>query len=282
MLDTSLTSDDAQRILRWLGLAGVTRDRLFLDALLSAYAQHVPWESASRIVRRADRASADDCAVRPRAFWEQAMKGGLGGTCFESNAALAALLSACGFECVLTINDRPPLAACHTALIVSLDGQRLVVDAGFPLYAAVPLPTGSRPVAVHSRWGTFTAAPTGPGRFAISQLSHPRPLAFELVDRPVTPFAYEAATRADYGPTGLFLDRVILKKIVHGDMWRFATGSRPRVLERFHQGKRYVAPLPDDTDVAAAVLATHFAMDHGVVRRALELVTRSDAASPAR
>jgi hypothetical protein len=272
MPDTPLTSEETQRILRWLGAGSAAASRAFLDAVLAAYGQHVPWESASRVVRRASGRPDHACVATPRLFWEQAMMRGLGGTCFESNAALAALLEACGIACVRTINDRPPIVACHTALIVTIEGERLVVDAGFPLYAAVPLPVGDECRTVETPWGTFTAAAAGPGRFSIGQQPHPRPLAFELVDRAVPVDAYDAATCADYGAGGLFLDRVIVKKIVNGDMWRFASGDTPWVLEWFRDGTRRTEPLPDDIATAGRVVAEHFAMDVLVVQRALELV----------
>jgi arylamine N-acetyltransferase len=201
------------------------------------------------------------------------MAAGHGGTCFESNAALAALLDAVGIPSVFTVNDRPPMVACHTALLVEADDERFVVDAGFPLYAAVPLPTAHETREVRTRWGTFSASPSAPGRFRIGQHPHPRPLAFELVDRPVSRDRYHAAMCADYGPDGLFLDRVIIKRIVAGDVWRFASGERPWLLERFRDGLRETQPLPDDIEACAALLGAHFGLDAPTVEQALALVT---------
>jgi hypothetical protein len=274
MTDAPLTLDEATRILTWLGVPAATGDGAWLDALLRAYGQRVPWESASRVVRRARHVASAACVQSPRAFWDAAMARGHGGTCFESNAALAALLDAVGIPSVLTINDRPPVPACHTALIVEADGERFVVDAGFPLYAAVPLPTGNETREARTAWGTFSASPSAPGRYRIGQHPHPRPLAFELVDRPVSRDRYHAATCADYGPDGLFLDRVIIKRIVAGDMWRFASGERPWVLERFCDGLRETQPLPPHIEACAAALGAHFGLDTPTVERALALVTR--------
>ncbi len=267
-----LTAAQRDAVLAWLGVPSPDRSRAWLDALLAAYARRVPWESASRIVRRARHADPDACVSLPPVFWEAAMRQGLGGTCFESNAALAALLGAAGIPAALTINDMPPTVACHTALLVEADGERLVVDAGFPLYAAVPLPRRDETREVHSPWGTFSATAAGAGRYRIGQRPHPRPVAFELVDRPVAPDDYLTATRADYCPDGLFLDRVVIKKVVEGTMWRFASGEGPRVLERFEDGQRVLRPLPSDLAVAAAALGAHFGIDVHTVRHALRLV----------
>lgn len=269
-----LSAEQASRILAWLDVPPVAATREWLDALLGAYVQRVPWESASRIARRASSSGAPAaCVAWPPMFWDAAMTQGCGGTCFESNAALAALLAAVGLPSTLTINDMPPTMTCHTALVVGAGGRRLVVDVGFPLYAAVPLPLAEETSEVHTRWGSFSASPSpaGPGRFQIGQHPHPRPLAFELIDRAVSPSAYAAATCDDYGPCGLFLDAVVLKKVVAGDPWRFSSKDRPWVLERFRDGVRETRPLPEDAG-AAALLARHFGIDEAIVGRALAVV----------
>lgn len=274
MTPSALSRAEAERVLQWLGVPPAQLTRGWLDDLLRAYAAHVPWESASRIVRRASGGDAAACVASPAAFWRDAMALGTGGTCFESNAALAALLEALDVPVQRTINDRPPTPSSHTALLVDVAGERLIVDAGFPLYATVPLPRAGETSTVVTPWGTFAATPVPDteDRYRITQQPHPRPLAFDLVARAVTPAAYAAATRADYGRRGLFLDQVIVKKLVDGEMWRFASSERPWRLERFVDGTRDVRALPADAAAAADVIGTHFAIDPSVVRRALELI----------
>lgn len=276
MTDPSFSNAQAASILDWLDVPPPSASRRWLDALLAAWGQRVPWESASRIVRRARHRRRRACVNGPAAFWQAAMTHGLGGTCFETNAALAALLEAAGIPSVFTLNDRPPHVACHTALIVEAEGERLVVDAGFPLYAAVPLPVAGEIREARTPWGTFSAARVRgtTDRYEIGQHPHPRPLAFELVDRVVARHRYDAATCADYGRGGLFLDRVIIKKIVGGRIWRFASGDVPCALECFRDGIRETQPLPDDADALAVVLASHFALDAATVRLALRLARR--------
>lgn len=274
MTSASLSLIEAERVLEWLGLRRAPLTRAWLDDLLRAYAAHVPWESASRIVRRHSFGDAAACVACPADFWRDVMALGTGGTCFESNAALAALLEALSIPVHRTINDRPPTAGSHTALLVDVDGECLLVDAGFPIYATVPLPRSDETRTSQTPWGAFSAraVPGTVDRFRITQHPHPRPLAFELVARPVTPAAYRAATCADYGRRGLFLDRVIIKKLVAGEMWRFASSDRPWGLERFVKGVRDGRPLPHDIAAAADVIGAHFAIEPIVVRRALELV----------
>ncbi|HTV01693.1 MAG TPA: arylamine N-acetyltransferase [Luteitalea sp.] len=274
---SSLTSAEARDIVAWLGVPSPEPSQVWLDALLAAYGQRVPWESASRIVRRARAQNAADCVQQPSAFWFDARHRGCGGTCFESNAALAALLAAVGIPSTFTLNDRPPHAASHTALLVECESVRYVVDAGFPLLAAVPLPDDGGDRRVTTPWGQLTASRLSSERIAIHQHPHPHPLAFELVDRPVSPRTYQAATRADYGPSGLFLDRVIIKKIIDGDQWRFASSEPPWVLECFRDGERTAHSLPTDLEALAAALSTHFAIEARTVHEALIIVDKRRA-----
>jgi hypothetical protein len=274
---TGLTDAEARAIVAWLGVPSPEPSKVWLDALLAAYTQRVPWESASRIARRAVTREHEACVQEPRAFWHAAMTQGLGGTCFESNRACAALIAALGWHVALTINDMPPIRGCHTALLVTLDGHApLLVDVGYPLYASVPLYT-DRAGSAESAWGTCTAIPIDTARFRIEQHPRPRPVLFELIAAPVAPAVYAAATTRDYAPGGLFLDRVIIKKIVDGDAWRFASHEPPRVLERFRGGIRTTHPLPSDDDRLADVLAAHFSMDAGIIRRALAAIAKIGA-----
>ena len=184
---------------------------------------------------------------------------------------------ASAFEYSLTVNDRPPFPASHTALVVSTGAQRLLVDAGFPIYGALAVPAGDAPESCQTAWGSFGATRIGAHRYQITQFPHPRPLAFELIDIAVDPAAYAAATCADYGPGGLFLDQVVIKKIVDGAVWRFSSREAPWVLERFHRGVREVQGLPAGHDAAVATLTKHFAVDPETLSEALAaVVARAD------
>ncbi|HRF95512.1 MAG TPA: hypothetical protein PLZ51_09970, partial [Aggregatilineales bacterium] len=58
-----------------------------IDALLGAYTRTVPWESISRIARKATSARLEDAPLMPSNFWASAISYGTGGTCYESNYA---------------------------------------------------------------------------------------------------------------------------------------------------------------------------------------------------
>lgn len=70
------------------------------------------------------------------------------------------------------------------------------------------------------------------------------------------------------GENGLFLDFVIVNKIINNEPWRFNMAERPWQLNRFEWGQRIDTPL--NGDVATAV-AEHFGLDTAVVQQAFNL-----------
>lgn len=266
--DLLLSDTAAADALAYLGVAPAAPDLALLDALVAAYARRVPWESASRIARRARTPLTADCPRWPAEFWATARALGTGGTCFESNGAFFALLRAIGFQGYLTVNDMGETVSCHTAIVLTLDGAPWLVDVGLPLYQPVPL----APHAVSERPGplmSYRTRPDGPGRYQVERWPHPKANAFTLLDAPVADDAYRAATAADYDPGGFFLDQVIVTRLVDGRISRFGSRDTPAHIQTFEAGQRLDTPL--DGDVAAAV-AAHFEMDEDTVRVALEAV----------
>lgn len=239
-----------------------------LEALLDSYIRRVPWESAFRIVRRSQVTETADCPRWPEIFWSEAQRYGSGGTCFESNYAFFSLLQALGYVGYLTVNNMNETIGCHTAAVVRLDGQKWLVDAGYPVFRPILLDaeatSESRGLLLN-----YTVTPQGEGLFEVVRHPHPAPYVFTLVDKPVNETDYRAATTNDYDVNGLFLDTVIINKVVDDVVWRFNGGDPPYHLESFVDGKRINHPITGD--VAAAV-AGQFGMDEGHVRKALELV----------
>lgn len=259
-LDATLT----EAALAHLGLPAAPPSLDFLDALVTAYTRAVPWESAARIAKRARTAEIAECPRWPEEFWEEAFRHGTGGTCFESNYAFFSLLRALGYDGYLTVNDMDTTVACHTAIIIPLDGQCWLVDVGMPLY--LPLPFG--PEAPQSRrtpFHTYTVRPDGPGVYQVERDPHPSPNCFTLLDCPVPDAAYRAALAADYEPTGFFNDRVILVKVIGDEIWRF-NGVNPPLMESFVYGGRADQPLGSDY---AATVAMRFGIETEIVRTAL-------------
>lgn len=260
----SLTPDSVPQILVHLGITPpVTHTLTCLDQLIAAYCRTVPWESAFRIARRAAVTETEQCPRWPEQFWQENLVYGAGGTCFESNYAFFALLQALGFEGYLTVNNMGETVGCHTAIVILLDGQKWLVDAGFPVYAALPI----SPRGVMHRATPFlryTVRPDGRDRYQIEQWPHPRHNAFTLIDEPVSEAHYRTCTIADYGENGLFLDAVIINKVINHQPWRFNMRETPWQLHCFGWGTDTVYDLNGD---AATAVARHFGMDEQVMAR---------------
>lgn len=260
----ALSDDLAARVLAYLGVEAAAPNVELLDELLTAYTRKVPWESAFRIARRARTTSLEACPRWPPVFWRDAMERGGGGTCFESNYAFFSLLRRLGFDGYLTINNMGDSIGCHTAIVLHVDGEKWLADVGMPVYAALPIrerePT-RRPSFAH----TYQVVPNGRQCFRILRDKHPKEECFLLVDEAVSDAAYRQATTEDYKESGYFLDRLIITKVVENVPWRFNGGEEPCRLESFEEGKRTDHPLEDQV---VERLASHFAMDASVLRRA--------------
>lgn len=258
-------------VMQYLGVAPAAPDRALLDTLISAYVRAVPWESVSRIAARF--AGVGTYPRWPETFWEQAITQGTGGTCFESNYAFFTLLRHLGYEGYLTINNMGTMTGCHTAIVIQLDGERWLVDAGLPVY--VPLRLDTAPTQRDGVLQRYTVRPLEDDCYDIEREPHPSLNAFTLIDRPVDEAAYRAAAAADYESGGLFLDRAIINKVIDGDLWRFASSDTPYRIETFDtqtggtRGDHYIS------GDAAGRLAQHFGMDEGLIRAALAVVERA-------
>jgi arylamine N-acetyltransferase len=235
--------------------------------LLHAYVHSVPWGSATRIAR----AATLPLSKRPRdsaAFWQEALTLGAGGTCFESNGAFFALLQYLGYDGYLTINNMGDTVGCHSAIVLHLNGTRWLVDVGLPIDVPISLQPDQITVVSGTIHDYACVPTTNPARFEIMRSHHPRPNAFTLVDEPVAADTYWEHVVADHGPGGLFLDQVILSKIIDGTQWRYNGRADGHTFEVFH-GRGDKATHPITGDVAAA-LSERFGIDRDLVQTALD------------
>lgn len=261
-----------KNVLAFLGVDVAKPDLPLLERLVNAYVQRVPWESAARIARRAVTARTEDCGRWPEIFWQEAQESGTGGTCFESNYAFFWLLQALGYESYLTINDMGETRGCHTAIVVYLGDGRWLVDVGIPLFTPLKIDQERLTERV-TPWQHYTLRPIAERRYHVERSPHPKPIVFTLIDEPVDDATYRAALTADYGPGGLFLDRVIVNKIVDGVQWRFASSDLPYRLESFPDNTSTAHPIGGNTpESIAAAVSAKFGIAASVVRAALEAV----------
>jgi hypothetical protein len=261
-------------ILAYLGVESAPPSLEFLDVLIDAYTWVVPWESASRIANRAIIERTADCPRFADRFWQDAIRAGSGGTCFESNYAFFQLLRSLGFEGYLTINDMNDNRGCHTACVIMLDEQPYLVDVGIPLYVAIPLDS-ARTTQRDSHFHTYTCTPQSGSVFEITRDRHPTAYIYTMMNIPVKDADYRRATTDDYGEDGLFLDRVVINKVIDGVQWRFSSDGPPYHLESFKDGDKTYYLLGSDLPNVAEKVAHQFELDEDTVFAALTAVTQT-------
>jgi hypothetical protein len=143
-----------------------------------------------------------------------------------------------------------------------------LADVGIPVY--VPLrvdPAGSHqhPSTYHD----YTVTPLDEHRYQIERTHHIKPSIFTVVDRPGPDAAYRQATINDYGPEGLFLNRLILTKVIGAYAWLYNPEQSAGHLFYFRREQRGEIALAAQR---VRNLAAHFQMDERILQQALELL----------
>jgi len=271
-------------ILAYLGCSPGTPGIRSLNRLVQAFIRKVPWESAFRIAKRA---VTPDLAQRPRwpdEFWRDAIQSGGGGTCFENNYAFFCLLRSLGYTGYLTVNDMGEQRGCHAAIVILLDGRKYLVDVGIPLLTALPVDPGR--ATRRSTWlHGYTVQPDGArqdgaDRYQVLRSRHPKPNIYTLFDTPVSEPDYRRVVEQDYGEAGLFLDKVIVVKVIGERLWRFSSAEQPYCLEWFGKAERGSEPIP--TGQVASAVANRVLMDEVKIEEAIGILKSSMTSSPPR
>jgi arylamine N-acetyltransferase len=260
-LSPKLTS----QILSYLGCEREKPSIHYLNRLIQTYIRHVPWESISRIIKRHTTPETEQCPRWPDEFWQETLKYGTGGTCFENNLAFFTLLSDLGFMGYLTINDMET-TACHTASVIMLNGQKYLADVAIPLHCALPI-HADQITRRSNEFHHYTIRPNGHSRYVIERSHHPKRKIFTLVDVPIPLEDYCGAVQKDYEETGYFLDRVIVVKGIEGRLWRFSSADKPYKLEGFDRKSKREVVL--ESNVLAQSLAKHFKIAEDKIALAL-------------
>ena len=121
---------------------------------------------------------------------------------------------------------------------------------------------------VETEFFTYTVESLGYNKFDIWRDPHPNRNAFTLVDKPINDERYRTATTKDYIPDkGLFLDKVVINKVIAGNLWRFNSRDLPLHMEKFVDGVRHDYALTRDH---AEQLAQKFQIDRDVLAQALQ------------
>ncbi len=262
----ALSAKLSARILRRFGLPAAPHpDLATLQALIAAYTRSVPWESASRVARRARHEPDQDCALFGADFWESHFALGTGGTCYESNYAFFGLLLRLGYEGYLTINDMGESIGCHSAIVIFLDERKYLVDVGFPLYIALPLPGDGETQAACAIM-RYSLSRNGSDQYQLRRELGKRVHGFALNDKPVDDAEYRAIGIHDYRHDGgQFLNEIVIHRIVDERLWRFHSDVEPLCLQEFVDGERHDRLLGADP---AAEVAAKFGMARAVLAEA--------------
>lgn len=269
-LPAPLSAASTTRVLQHFGLTETPRpDLATLRTLVARYTRTVPWESASRIVRRAQHESAEQCAIIGADFWDSHFEQGTGGTCYESNYAFFSLLLRLGYQGYLTINNMGEAIGCHSAIIVVLERTKYLVDVGYPVHAVLPLNVQHK-TKTENPIMNYTVEPLGERRYDIRRLTNMPHSGFTLVDEPVAESDYRAILIHDYRHDGgQFLNEIVIHKVVDRRLWRFNSDERPLCLQQFVAGKRRDHPLGED---AAGQVAARFGLSQHIVAQAMTLL----------
>jgi arylamine N-acetyltransferase len=241
----------------------------FLNEILTGWSSHIPWESISRIARHQTAGTPKTYACAPDAFFENAIRYGTGGTCFESNFALHALLSALGFESALAFCDMEgETENPHCALTVRVDDTVYLADAGYPVRLALPLDPLEK-TQVDTGAYIYYAEPVAPDRWAVTRRSADfLQNNFTLKAEAVDVETFWARLLRDHEPDGCFLDSLIISKTFPSYSLRY---SEDRGFVRRSWGAELSIPLlqSEEADLPET-LARHFGIDPAIVSTALE------------
>ncbi len=256
------------RILSSLKIERAEPSAAYLSALLRAWSEHIPWESASRIARHKAPAAPYQYARDADRFFDDALTLNTGGTCFETNTALKALLDSLGFESTFALcdMDHSSVANPHCALITTIDGVRYIADAGWPLPTAIPL--ADRPVTGEVPVYRYHVDPMPDGRWRVWRQSGDFTQdCFYLKPTPVPADTFRARLVRDHQEDGLFLNNVIIHKLIDGRMLRF--DQTKGLIERAPGAEHDIPWTAEQAADIPAALTDIFGMDTGILRQAL-------------
>ena len=234
---TTISNSLAMEILDYLGLPRKAPTLRFLNLLIYAYVRTVPWESVSRIIKRNTTPETKNCPRLSGEFWNDAMKYGFGGTCFESSLAFYSLLTELGYEGYLTVNDMGETRGCHAAIVIIIHGQKYLVDNTIPVHAAIRIDS-QKTVRRRTALFDYKLRPISENKYEVERSHRPSKNLFTLIDVPVSPLEYRMIMENDYLETGYFLKSVVMVKVVNEKAQRFFSDQPPYKLESFDRAGR--------------------------------------------
>lgn len=258
-----------QNVLNHLKVKPEKPSLALLDRLVKAWSERIPWESASRIARHRDAGEPADYAWLPETYFDNAVKCGTGGTCFESNLAFHSLLEYLGFTVTLHFCDmEDEIDNPHCTTVVHLDGEKYLGDVGFPVPAALLL-SPTKTTTVQTAVYIFQATPIDEDCWEIKRISGDyESVVFWVKGEAIPLDKFHARLLQDHEPDGLFLREVIIQKIIDGEMVRYSD-DKGLIRRQVGVAKEYELSTAQK-DSLEATLSSIFDMDQHIIQKALQ------------
>jgi arylamine N-acetyltransferase len=246
----------------------------YLQELMTAYCTNVPWESVSKIIKKKLSDKAINCLRLENEFWSSAFQYGTGGTCYESNWAFFYFLQNLGFKGYLTINKIVDKSSVHSAIVIIIGDKKYIADIGYPTYA--PIPVIEEAVTVSDSFPTkYRCTPASSKEYIIENFPHPKPYLYHFADIPVNPTDYLDIAGSDYGESGVFSDRIVIRKMVNKVPTRFDSEDIPYNIHTLHNGEKVKTFIKDEDLIRR--LSDHFALNRKIISQAFLILNHPNA-----
>lgn len=245
----------------------------YLQQLMTAYCSSVPWESVSKIVKKELAFKTSDCLRLEEEFWTSTFQFGTGGTCYESNWAFFCFLQSLGFEGYLTINKIIDKSSAHTAIVIIINSKKYIVDIGFPTYTPIPVTEDAVTVIANDLF-RYCCTPVSLHEYKIENFPHPHPYLYHLTDIPVLSKDYLEIAEEDYGETGLFSDRIIIRKMINKVPTRFDSDDYPYNIHTLQNGEKRKTFIKDEDLVNR--LSVHFNLNGKIISDAFIILNKTN------
>ena len=254
-----------------------------LRAILTAFSA-LPYENLSKIVKFNRHGDDEKARLRlPEEVFEDHLEFRLGGTCFSLTFFLQAILVNQDFPCYPIMADMHAGPDVHCALIVFLEGKKLLVDPGYLLREPMVLDK-DRPRLYHTAF-TGVELQFNPATECFDLYTFNRTETkwrYRFRDIPATTEQFFRHWQASFhrnGMHGLCLTRSVGEDLifVHKNFMRISSSEGKRnfnLRQNFHATvQRIFGIAPDYIDRAQAALAANLRLEQELAR-SCEIISR--------
>ena len=161
-----------------------------------------------------------------------------------------------------------------TKIIINSNNKKYIVDIGYPTYAPIPVIEETVSISNNSPI-QYRCTPVSSKEYIIENFPHPRPYLYHLTDIPVNPMDYLKTASNDYGESGLFSDRIIIRKILNKVPTRFDSEDIPYNIHTLHNGEKIKTFIKDEDLVSR--LSDHFILNREIISHAFEILNKTKA-----